>query len=106
MEMSTNCVCSDEQAPQPYQYSRFESSRQIRLLRVHSEEGLEETGCTLINVQLDDLPVTYQAISYCWGDQTPKDRIWCCTHRFLTVNESLAILLRYLINSKASGWFW
>lgn len=106
MDMSADCQCSERQEAQPFRHPRFERSRQIRLLRVHGEEGLEKMRCTLIHVPLDNILVPYQAISYCWGDQTAKDRVWCCKHRFLNINNSLAAVLRYLINSKAPGWFW
>jgi hypothetical protein len=62
--------------------------------------------CKFTNVSLDNLPNAYKAISYCWGDPSPTDKIWTGENRYLELNRSAAAILKYVAAQKSDTYLW
>ena len=89
---------------QPFQYDRLVGEHDIRLLKL--EERSSKMGTIdrrisgkLVHRSLDDLvsnpsKCTYYAISYTWGDSTPKDQLWLSETNYLPITVSAAYVLR------------
>ena len=93
----------------PFEYPKLEYSRDIRLLRVLAAE--QDPSRLLIEfrtVSLDNLPVEYYAVSYCWGDHAPTDKVWCTNHHYLYITSSASYILRKIIQRKSepSAYVW
>ncbi|KAI9710900.1 MAG: hypothetical protein M1820_002335 [Bogoriella megaspora] len=89
-----------------FQYSSLEA-REIRLIRLRSQE--RDTPKLLVEfetVSLDALPHAYHAISYCWGDPIPVDKVWLSNGQFLNLTASASDILRELTRLKPSDYFW
>lgn len=63
-----------------YTYAPLEGSRDIRLLVLQPGQLGSPIHCTLVVTSLDSAP-EYETISYCWGDESIKQKIFCddCT---------------------------
>lgn len=62
--------------PTRYQYSPIEHHRQIRLLQLQPGDEHTSIQITISPVFLDKGP-TYEALSYTWGDPSPKSLVSC-----------------------------
>ena len=62
--------------------------------------------CKFTEVSLDDLPSSYTAISYCWGDPSPSDTIWIGEDRYLEINTSASEILRVIAAEKTDRYYW
>ena len=62
--------------------------------------------CKFTNVSLDNLPDTYKAISYCWGDASSTDKVWAGENRYLELNSSAASILKAIAAQKSDRYFW
>jgi hypothetical protein len=92
--------------PQPFQYQALKHPRGIRLLRVAWDPTTNRILGEFSNVCLDGPPLEYEAISYCWGDPTPRERVWLSKNQYLVITESAADVLHHLIAKKKSGYIW
>lgn len=89
----------------PFQYTRLQD-RQIRVLAISIDP---ETKVLIVNFDVRDLTAcrgTYRAISYCWGDSKPTYRVLCSTGGYLTLTESAAEVLKFVIPRNPEDWFW
>jgi hypothetical protein len=97
--MSTVTALSDRQGPgfhEAYEYRPLdESKRTIRLLKLHTTASREDPlEGELVHIDLDGEPA-YNAISYMWGDPTPKDVIYI-NGRSINIGENLGRALRHV----------
>ncbi|KAM7205118.1 Heterokaryon incompatibility protein (HET) domain containing protein [Naviculisporaceae sp. PSN 640] len=77
----------------PYIYERLPSAGQIRLLKLQpSARESAPINFTLTTANLHDNP-SYEAISYCWGDSSNPQAVYC-DHQVLFVTQSLYSALR------------
>ena len=100
---SSNAMASS----QLFQYSELVDTHDIRVLQlekstIHPRQGT--INGRLKNVSLDDFvngndPPQYIAMSYCWGDPKPTDRIWLTNDTSLPINAACAHLLRNITGS-------
>lgn len=85
-------------------YKNLTDAHDIRLLRILNEEGSiyplegiikgELTHKSLDQLALDPSAPSYFAISYCWGDPTPTDRVWISDDVYIPLTDSAAYILR------------
>ena len=99
-------ILSEEKEDEPFEYSTLGEPRHIRLLQVSSDETSNRLLCNFTHASLDNLTFRYLAFSYCWGDPTPTDKVWCSEHRYLNINSSAAAMLRCIIRGKGTGHMW
>lgn len=88
-----------------YQYAPLED-HQIRVLGISVEPT---TGFLVCNFHHRDLASSlgaYRAISYCWGDPTPTDRVLCSNGQSLHVTKSCAEILTHVIPRRRTEVFW
>lgn len=103
----SNSATSEESLDLLFEYPRLDDPRHIRLVRASTNEGIPDgIRCEFVHVSLDQLPCEYVAISYCWGDPTPIDRVWCYDRRYLNIASSAGSVLRAMIATKAPGYIW
>ena len=57
-------------------------------------------------MNLDDLPFPFTAISYVWGDTTPKDKAWFDDGTHLNITTSAGAVLRSIIKYPTDRYFW
>ena len=90
-----------------YQYSDLEQRRNIRLIRVLSQ-GVDtpKIYVEFEIVSLDAIPHAYHAISYCWGDPAPVDKVWLTNGQFLHLTASAAYIMRQIVRSRTTDYFW
>ncbi|KAM0365762.1 hypothetical protein ACHAO7_008162 [Fusarium culmorum] len=96
-----------------FQYSALDSE-QIRFLALHPGAPQDPLAGTLFLDDLDqdwELPY-YEALSYCWGDQSSpdtiilKERIWSGEGGNLDIGRNLASALRQLRHPKEERIIW
>ncbi|MCJ1277397.1 hypothetical protein MMC21_005209 [Puttea exsequens] len=90
---------------EPYQYTRLEAN-QVRVLSISVEPA---TGFLVCDFDVRDLTSgqgTYRAISYCWGDHTPTNRVLCSDGNSLLVTESATEILRFIVPRNPMDFFW
>ncbi len=95
----TSCVLSGGSL---FEYTKPANKLDIRFLQLEHSISWPRQGMIkgkLKHVALDDFvngnnPLRYFAISYCWGDPVPTDRIWLSEDAHLPINASAADLLR------------
>lgn len=82
--------------------------RHIRLLKASRDDKYlpAELKCEYLLAPLDELLVTYTAISYVWGDPTPVARIICSDGGYLSLTASATAILNAIVDVKAPGYFW
>ena len=97
---------SEGKEDEPFKYSTLEQPRHIRLLQVSSDETSNRLLCKFTHTSLDNLTFRYLAFSYCWGDPTPTDKVWCSEHRYLNINSSAAAMLRCIVRGKGTEHVW
>ncbi len=61
---------------------------------------------SFIRVSLEDLSHHYAAISYCWGDPTPCERIWCSQFEYLDITASAMSVLSNVAAMVKPSWLW
>jgi hypothetical protein len=89
-----------------YEYKALDpSKREVRLVKLHSAFFRDsEIRCSLLYMSLDDSP-SYQALSYVWGDQGDKVRIWVDEREF-RVTRSLFSAMEQLRPKFLDTVFW
>ena len=90
-----------------HQYSPL-GRRHIRLLKVSRDDSslTAELRCEYLIAPLDQLLVTYTAISYVWGDPTTVSRIICNNRGYLSLTASATDILNAIVDARAAGYFW
>jgi hypothetical protein len=84
-----------------FEYAELADSHDIKLLRLEDATSIPRQGTIngkLRDVSLDDFfdgntPPQYLAISYCWGDPVPTDRIWLSENAHLPITTSATHVL-------------
>lgn len=99
----TDLPVADQPRPSNASISTSNSkAKEIRLLTLLPPgESPDEIRCTLSAVSLSD-PPEYEALSYCWGDESIKQPISCDQGRVM-VTENLFSALRTLRRSDTDG---
>jgi Heterokaryon incompatibility protein (HET) len=78
-----------------FHYPTIEN-RSVRLLNVRgSSSGQSRLECNFLHGSLDDEHLRYEAISYCWADQTPTQLIRCEGEEALVTKNCEAALFRF-----------
>lgn len=85
-----------------FEYTELTDEHDIRLLRLDDSTSYSRQGTIngkLEHVSMDDFvngntPPQYSAMSYCWGDPVPTDRIWLSESAYLPINAAAAHVLR------------
>ena len=82
--------------------------RHIRLLKASRVENSlpAELRCEYLLAPLDELPVTYTAISYVWGDPTAVSQIICNDGGYLSLTASATDILNAVVDASCPGYFW
>jgi hypothetical protein len=80
-----------------YTYRALSSKRAVRMIQLEelNSENIPTVRCSLIEVNLDEPGLTYQALSYAWGEETPSSHILTNGKR-LAVTANLEDALRHL----------
>lgn len=89
---------------EPFRYKDLNDPRHIRLLRVSHLFSI--LSGEFLHVPLDSLPVEYEAVSYCWGDPSPVDKIWFGNNSYIDITASASAILRYVADAKKASWIW
>ena len=77
----------------------------IRLITVFAK-GPSKIGCRFLHVPLKDLPVSYTALSYVWGDPTIVSKVYCSASHVLGLTASAQSMLRQMVEGGTSDYFW
>jgi Heterokaryon incompatibility protein (HET) len=78
---------------------------QIRLITVFPLTP-SRTGCQFLHVPLNDLPVSYTALSYVWGDPAVISKVYCGEHHVLGLTASAHYLLNLIAETGVGLYFW
>ena len=90
---------------EPYQYTSLKAG-QFRLLSIFLEPV---TGFLTCNLDVRDLASSkrgYKAISYCWGNHVPTNRLLCSNGQSLLVTKSAAEILEFIVPQNPTEFFW
>ena len=83
--------------------------RNIRLLKAWRDDNKlpAELRCEYLLAPLDELPVSYTAISYVWGDPTAVSQIICNNDGgYLSLSASATEILNMIVEARVPGYFW
>ena len=87
-------------------YGSTLGDREYRLIRLFPDESEAPVRCELFKASLDQgQSITYEAISYVWGDPSMTQTI-CCNGRAFEVTSSLASALHQFRYSDVSRILW
>lgn len=89
----------------PYRYEPLRP-RQIRLVQAERHTSTGFHSCKFRAVDLDDLPVDYVAISYCWGNPSRVSKVNCAGGGTLDITSSVEDVLHWLTDSHRVDYFW
>lgn len=94
-------------AGQPYEYSKLESSRSIRLLKIshHGPFSLQEPQFSLVHTTIDIAP-TYETLSYVWYTQIRGSTLTLKDGSTLRVTKNLKRALPYIARHCMTGYIW
>lgn len=93
-----------EEAPGLYEYASLRHATSFRIAALLPGHGDDPVQCTLEEVQWSD-ERQYEAVSYAWGDPSPKARI--LVHgKILEVTRNLQNALLHLRHEEASRYIW
>ena len=87
-----------------YLYQSNTEPRDIRVLRLQRGVWTDPLRCTLYQAHIDETP-TYEALSYVWGDPTPKHTL-ICEGQEMPIAENLHTALLYLRHEDNPCWLW
>ena len=87
-----------------YLYQSITEPRHIRVLRLQQGVWTDPLRCTLYQAHIDETP-TYEALSYVWGDPTPKHTL-ICEGQEMPIAENLHTALLYLRHEDNPCWLW
>ena len=90
---------------EPYQYTSLKAG-QFRMLSIFLEPV---TGFLTCNLDVRDLASSkraYKAISYCWGNHIPTNRLLCSNGQSLLITKSAAEILEFLVPQNPTDFFW
>ena len=87
-----------------YSYKPISEERHIRVLRLQQGSWTDPLCCSLIQAHIDET-LTYEALSYVWGDPTPKHTV-LCEGRDLPVTHNLYTALMYLRHEDKPRYLW
>lgn len=62
------------------------SNNEIRLIHLAPGQDADPIRCKLIHVSLNEQP-TYHALSYCWGSESEKQKIFLETSEFFVTKN-------------------
>ncbi|KAG8161348.1 hypothetical protein KVR01_009612 [Diaporthe batatas] len=93
-----------------YDYCVLESDRHIRLLHITIDEHVPLPRLKIINVPLDSAPA-FEALSYCWGDDTKLYQIPIETDqdfdtRSIPSTDSVATAMVFVPRSCSTRYIW
>lgn len=83
--------------------------RHIRLLKAWRDDNKlpAELRCEYLLAPLDELHVTYTAISYVWGDPTAVSQILCSNDcGYLSLTSSASDILNAIVEARVPGYIW
>lgn len=86
-----------------YKYQPLEPN-QIRLIQLDAGTGDEILSCRLISYNFSDRWITYTALSYCWGNPTFSEVLYC--PEALSVTPSLQSALKRLRHKSLTILVW
>ena len=90
---------------EPYQYTGLKAG-QFRILSLFLEPV---TGFLTCNLDVRDLASSkraYSAISYCWGNHAPTNRLLCSNGQSLLITKSAAEILEFIVPQNPTEFFW
>ena len=90
---------------EPYQYTSLKAG-QFRMLSIFLEPV---TGFLTCNLDVRDLTSSrraYRAISYCWGNHIPTNRLLCSNGQSLLITKSAAEILEFIVPQNPTEFFW
>ena len=90
---------------EPYQYTSLKAG-QFRMLSIFLEPV---TGFLTCNLDIRDLTSSkraYRAISYCWGNHVPTNRLLCSNGQSLLITKSAAEILEFIVPQNPKEFFW
>lgn len=87
-----------------YNYGVCLQDRRIRLIQIHPDSGDRPLQCSIIEAVIDS-DVSFNAVSYVWGDPTNVQPI-ICNGRVLMVTRNLFAFLRRVRESGETSFLW
>ena len=90
---------------EPYQYTSLKAG-QFRMLSIFLEPV---TGLLTCNLNVRDLTSSkraYRAISYCWGNHMPTNRLLCSNGQSLLITKSAAEIFEFIVPQNPTDFFW
>ncbi|KAL8721854.1 MAG: hypothetical protein Q9181_007621, partial [Wetmoreana brouardii] len=88
-----------------YQYTPL-GPGDIRLIKLGRQEHTGDICCNFRNVNVDNLPVKYTDISYCWGSSDRVAEISCPDGRYLKITHAVDEVTHWLVDRRSGGYFW
>ena len=90
---------------EPYQYTSLKAG-QFRLLSIFVEPVTGFLTCNLDVRVLTSSKQAYRAISYCWGNHKPTNRLLCSNGQSLLITKSAAEILEFIVPQNPTDFFW
>jgi hypothetical protein len=84
----------------------FRRKKNIEATKTEQVQKLHIDGFELIHFSLDELPDSYMAISYCWGDSERKHSIYTTDGSTIQVTANLNKLLLHLAEKSIADYLW
>jgi hypothetical protein len=88
-----------------YHYSALPDQNHVRIINILPGIIYEEVHCEITTEYFGDIPDTYEAISYAWGDSGHHTSI-ICNGKILNVNTSLVDALKRLRRNEETRRVW
>ena len=89
----------------PFPYTRLQKN-QIRVLSISIDPDTKFLICSFDVRDINASQETFRAISYCWRDPKPTCRVLCSTGDYLSLTESAAEVMQYVISHSPEDHFW
>ncbi|KAI4199996.1 MAG: hypothetical protein LQ350_004258 [Teloschistes chrysophthalmus] len=86
-----------------YQYTSLKP-REIRLVQFKQQDVIGVILCQFRTVNIDELPVSYTAISYCWGSSDRVAELSFSNGQTLRITRSVEEIVHWLADKE--GYFW
>ncbi|KAI4199075.1 MAG: hypothetical protein LQ350_004830 [Teloschistes chrysophthalmus] len=86
-----------------YQYTSLKP-REIRLVQFKQQDVTGNILCQFRTVNIDELPVSYTAISYCWGSSDRVAEVSFVNGQTLRITRSVEEIVHWLADKE--GYFW
>src|SRR6186713_776190 len=88
-----------------YPSSPLKNANDIRVFILHPGTFKDDIHVSLYSISLDDNTLSYEAISYVWGDPSDTKAITCNTKSF-HITTNLESCLRHLRSETGSRTLW